>query len=33
MLAALATVPIVVGLALWLSGATGRWVSRDRPFA
>jgi uncharacterized membrane protein len=33
MLAALATVPIVVGLALWLSGATGRWVSRERPFA
>lgn len=33
MLAALATAPIVVGLALWLSGATGRWVSRERPFA
>jgi hypothetical protein len=35
MLAAVATAPIVVGLGLglWLSGATGRWVSRERPFA
>jgi VIT1/CCC1 family predicted Fe2+/Mn2+ transporter len=33
MLASLATAPIVVGLGLWLSGATGRWVSRERPFA
>jgi hypothetical protein len=33
MLAALATAPIVVGLGMWLSGATGRWVSRERPFA
>ena len=33
MLAALATAPTVIGLGLWLSGATGRWVSRERPFA
>jgi hypothetical protein len=33
MLAALATAPTVIGLGLWLSGATGHWVSRERPFA
>jgi hypothetical protein len=33
MLAALATAPTVIGLGMWLSGATGRWVSRERPFA
>ena len=32
MLAALATAPTVIGLGMWLSGATGRWVSRERPF-
>lgn len=33
MLAALATAPTVIGLGMWLAGATGRWVSRERPFA
>lgn len=31
--ASLAAVALIAGLALLISGATGRWMSRGRPFA